>query len=278
MLKKLGLSCLVLMTTAAVASAITALPDFNTATFNPGAPIDNTYFPLAPGTVYTYEADLVDPDTLETESIKIEEFVTFDTKVVSGVTARQVRAREWIDDLLVEDTFDWYAQDTHRNVWYLGEFSTAFEYDDSDQLVGTNHDGSWEAGVNGALPGYIMPGNPQIGFNYFQEHAAADSALDEATITSLTEAVSIDFGDFSNVLATLETTQLEPGVYENKLYAPNIGLVLIEEDVDEFGNNPENVIPLVDVQVVPEPVGVMLLSVSAMMMIFAGRRGRIAAS
>ena len=48
---------------------------------------------------------------------------------------------------MVEDTFDWYAQDTVGNVWYLGEFTTAYEYNELGVLIGTNNEGSWEAGV-----------------------------------------------------------------------------------------------------------------------------------
>ena len=61
---------------------------------------------------------------------------------------------------LVEDTFDWYSQDTDGNVWFLGEFSTAFEYDDDGNLIGTNHDGSWETGVNGALSQRLWSSDP----------------------------------------------------------------------------------------------------------------------
>ena len=42
--------------------------------------------------------------------------------------------------------------------------------------------------------------------------------------------MSVPAGNFNNVLKVLEFTELEPGVFENKLYAPGVGLVLIEED------------------------------------------------
>ena len=38
-----------------------------------------------------------------------------------GVTSVVVRVTEWINGELVEDTFDWYAQDNDGNVWYFGE-------------------------------------------------------------------------------------------------------------------------------------------------------------
>ena len=48
---------------------------------------------------------------------------------------------------VVEDTFDWYAQDARGNVWYLGEDTKEYE---NGKVVSTK--GSWEAGVNGARP------------------------------------------------------------------------------------------------------------------------------
>ncbi|NEO29619.1 MAG: calcium-binding protein [Symploca sp. SIO3C6] len=224
----------------------TILPDFSSTTFESGTSIDNTYFPLNPGTVYTYEVEKVDEETGEVELERNETFVTFDSKNVFGVTTQVVRDIAYVNDVLVEDTFDWYAQDTTGNVWYLGEFSTNFEYNDNGDLIGTNNDGSWEAGVNGALPGFIMEANPMIGDSYYQEFFLG-VAEDEAEVVSLEESVSINFGSFNNVLQTLESTVLEPNVQEFKYYAPGVGLVLIEE-LDQAGE-PEVSPELVSIEV-----------------------------
>lgn len=58
---------------------------------------------------------------------------------------------------------DWFAQDADGNVWYLGEEST--EYEDGE---GVSTEGSWEAGVDGALPGIVMPAEPTVGQAYRQ--------------------------------------------------------------------------------------------------------------
>jgi len=50
-------------------------------------------------------------------------------------------------------------------------------------------------------------------------------ARDRAEITSLTESVETPAGKFTNCLKTKETTPLEKGTTEYKLYAPGIGLV-----------------------------------------------------
>ncbi|MGH7213810.1 MAG: hypothetical protein ACREIT_03485, partial [Tepidisphaeraceae bacterium] len=227
-------------------AAAPTLPDFSLATFVPGAAVDNPYFPLVPGTTRTYTA------IVDGEEVILEDTVTFETELVLGVQVVRVRAREIIDGLLHEDTIDKYAQDTAGNVWYFGEETTEFEYDDQGVKIGQSTAGSWKAGVNGASPGFIMPANLPNGFNYFQEFAPNDGAVDQATILSSTESISIPVGDFDNVLKTLEFTELEPGKFEHKLYAPGVGLALIEEDLNELGE-PGVVIPLVSVTVIPLP-------------------------
>lgn len=212
---------------------MTTLPDFNKATFVPRNPIDNPYFPLKPGTIYVYEADNRDKETGEVDRETNKFAVTYQTKDIAGVTAQVVRDTAWTNGFLQEDTRDWFAQDRQGNVWYLGESTTEYEYDDKGNFIGTNNDGSWEAGVNEAKPGYIMKANPRVGNNYYQEFAPNDGAVDQAEVISRDRTISPRLGYFSNVLQTLEFTDLVPGVSEFKYYAPGIGLVLVEEGLDE---------------------------------------------
>jgi hypothetical protein len=209
------------------------LPDFGAARFEPGAPIDNPLFPLVPGTVYSYGGSDVDPETGESVAEHIDTFVTFEAKEIEGVTATVVRDTAYENGVLVEDTVDWYAQDTSGNVWYLGELTYAFEYDDAGNYVGTSTEGSWEAGVDGAQPGYIMRAEPGFGASYYQEFAPG-VAEDEAIVVGVDQEVSIGLGAFDGVLQTLDTTALEPDQAEYKYYAPGVGLVL-EQALDEEG-------------------------------------------
>jgi len=242
------------------AAADPVLPNFGSATFVPGAPIDNPYHPLVPGTLSTYEGEVEDDGESLLERVRV--FVTFDTRTILGVPCRVVRDTVWVDGVLEEDTFDWYAQDTDGNVWYMGEFSTEYEYNDDGNLTGTNHDGSWEAGVDGAQPGYIMEAVPAVGDAYYQEYYVGE-AEDQAEVLSLTEFVSIDFGDFSNVLQTRETTDLEPDVLEHKFYAPGIGLILVNEFDDEGEVAFSSELVRVD-HVVPEPASLGLLALGGL--------------
>ena len=124
------------------------------------------------------------------------------------------------DGLLVEDTFDWYAQDADGNVWYLGEETAEFE---DGHLA--PREGSFEAGVDGALPGVVMPADPAAGLEYRQEYYAGE-AEDNGAVLATGQQVEVPQGHFDEALLTADTNALEPEVLEYKLYAPDVGLVL----------------------------------------------------
>lgn len=241
------------------ATAVTFLPDFSTAQFDPAQPIDNPYFPMTDTRTYVYSGRDADGPVDE----RFEHTNTGPGPVIAGVQTFIQRDREFEEGLLVEETLDYFAQDTLGNVWYLGEDVTNFEYDEDGNLIDTNTEGAWRAGVNGALPGFIMPAELTIGFNYFQEFAAAEEALDQATIFAFVDTLTLEFGTFESVLQIFETTELEADAREFKYYAPGVGLILVEEDLDEELANPELVFALTDIRSVPEPgtAGLLLLGV-----------------
>lgn len=180
--------------------------------------VDNPYFPLAPGTTRVYEA-VTDEGTE-----RIEVFVTHDTIEILGVTCTVVRDTVTLDGELIEDTFDWFAQDVDGNVWYFGEAS--LEYEDG---VVTSAFGSWKAGVHCAKPGIVMEAAPKVGDAYRQEFYRC-VAEDRAEVLALGESYSVPFGDFEDCLRTRDFSPLEPGVEEEKVYAPGLGLILTLED------------------------------------------------
>ncbi len=200
----------------------TYVPDIDPANFVSG--ITNPYMPLTVGKTFIYEGE-----DEEGESVRIELYVTSETKVVMGVTCTIVREREWIDGELEEDTDDWFAQDVDGNVWYFGEDSKEI---DEGQVVST--EGSWEAGVDGAQPGILMKANPQTGESYRQEYYH-NEAEDMALVLSLSASVTVPYGSYTNVLQTEEWTPLEPGVSEHKYYASGVGLLKEEGVTGESG-------------------------------------------
>jgi hypothetical protein len=178
--------------------------------------IDNPYLPLTPGRRWVYESGGIEPERTTVT-------VTGDTKEVQGVTTTVVHdvVRD-SEGRVVENTFDWFAQDRAGNVWYFGEDTT--EYDDRGR---PDHSGSWEAGIDGAQAGLVMPAQPRVGDGYQQE-SFPGVAEDRGEVLSLDESVNVPFGSYTDVLQTEDTTPLEPGLVERKYYAPGVGLVLEE--------------------------------------------------
>lgn len=186
--------------------------EINPADFVEG--VDNPYLPLRPGTTHIYEG-LSDG---ELERVVVS--VTDKTKNIMGVTCTVVRDVVRVDGEIVEKTFDWFAQDRYGNVWYFGENSR--EYEGGKPI---NRAGSWEAGVDGARPGIVMLGDPQVGDLYRQEYFAGE-AEDMGKVLRLDASIRVPFGTFHEVLVTADTTPLEPRVLEHKFYARGVGLVL----------------------------------------------------
>jgi hypothetical protein len=149
-----------------------------------------------------------------------EEFVvTGRTKTIMGIQTRVIRDTNWDNGKIVEQTLDWFAQDDAGNVWYFGEYSSQYK---NGKVIG--HEGSWQAGVNGARAGIVMEANPRVGDTYKQERAPG-VAEDTATVLSLNGSLCVPLDCYTNVLKTREFSPLEPDVVENKYYAPGVGLI-----------------------------------------------------
>jgi hypothetical protein len=177
--------------------------------------IDNPYWPMAPGDRWVYrEVDA------EGEQKRVEVTVTRNTKTITGIEARVVHDIVTEDGDVVEDTFDWYAQDADGNLWYMGEETKEYE---NGKVKST--EGSWQAGVDGAQAGIVIPAAPKVGMTYRQEYYAGE-AEDEGEILSLSEKATVPSGSFEHVLMTKDSTPLEPKVLEHKFYARGVGPVL----------------------------------------------------
>jgi hypothetical protein len=144
--------------------------------------------------------------------------VTAATKQVAGVTAVVVHDRVRRKGKLVENTLDWYAQDTVGNVWYLGEDTREYKFGFSSTS------GSWQAGSKGARPGIIMLAHPRVGDSYRQEYRKG-SAEDMGRVISLSDSLTVAGGKFTGCLTTEDWSPLEKGIVEHKTYCPGVGVV-----------------------------------------------------
>jgi hypothetical protein len=152
-------------------------------------------------------------DTIKTVNIDIGGIPT-------AVETRVVEEVETANGVLAEISRNYFAICNKTNtVFYFGEAVDI--YDGNGVII--DHAGSWEAGVDGAMPGIQMPGIILLGGKYFQE-VAPNKAMDRAELVSISEEVVTPAGTFQNCLKTMETSPLEKGGY-TKYYAPGIGLI-----------------------------------------------------
>lgn len=178
--------------------------------------ITNPYWPMAPGNRWVYrETDG------EGGEQKVEVTVTNETRTIAGIQALVVHDVVSEDGEVLEDTLDWYAQDADGNIWYLGEDTKELE---NGRVKATA--GSWEHGVDGAQAGIILPAGPKPGLAYREEYYEGQ-AEDGAEVLALAARAKVPYGVFDDLLQTRNFSPLEPNVVEEKLYARDVGPVLV---------------------------------------------------
>ena len=170
--------------------------------------ITNPYWPMKPATQWVYREG-PNKKVVVTVLERTETIMGGETRVVHDVVREKGR--------VVEDTYDWYAQDRKGNVWYMGE--------QTKEYPSGNTTGSWRAGVNGARPGIIVPARPRTGATYRQEYLKGE-AEDMARNMSVDEQVTVPAGHYVKVFMTREWTPLEPRLHGYKFYARGVGPVL----------------------------------------------------
>ncbi len=162
--------------------------------------VDNPWFPLAPGSRWTYEVPGAGTVVVSVSG----------TTLVAGVEATAVETVErGTGGRPGAGSTEWYAQDRDGNVWRLGE------------------EGTWEAGESGAEAGLVMPATPRVGDGFVQEHAPG-VAEDERRVLSIEAQRSTSYGVFDALVQVEDSSPLEPGVTSEAFYARGVGLVARE--------------------------------------------------
>ena len=170
---------------------------------------------MRPGTRWVYRTTGAGDDPR-----RIVVTVTGRTERILGIHATVVHDVVFEEGEVNEDTYDWYAQDLAGNVWYLGEDTRKL---DDGKVIST--EGSWRTGVDGALPGIVLPADPAPGMAYRQEYDGA-RAQDTAAVLSLHQRARVPSGRFDQVLITKEFSPLEPRLLKHDFYALGVGPVL----------------------------------------------------
>ncbi len=203
--------CVAAMPASAQSTATPPIPRLDPGAFR-GAAVTNPFFPLEPGAVYIYSVR--EGARTSIDSIT----VTRDQKSIGGVAVVVVHDRVSRDGKIVEDTHDWYAQDTTGTVWYLGEATTSFE----GRRPSTS--GSWQHGVGGARAGIIMHARPIVGAAYRQEYRKG-VAEDMGRVVSVDDTASVAAGRYTGCITTEDWSPLEPETLERKTYCRGVGVV-----------------------------------------------------
>jgi hypothetical protein len=209
----------------------TSVERFEAADFTDSENITNSWWTLPAGHNFLYFAQ--DGDDCVWNLTEVLNATTDNFEgVYAGTNARIVLDRGWVDEGCTygtdpaafsdvqnlpfeEATYDWYAQDSEGNIWYMGE----------NTFNGVDSAGSFVAGCDGAEAGIVLLGNPSKGDFYQQEFYEGEAedwgkVLNFQTIDGLA------------CMKTKEWTPLGRGAIEHKFYCSDgtVGeLSLIEE-------------------------------------------------
>src|SRR5919109_4747 len=152
--------------------------------------IDNPQWPMTVGSSWVYRVVDTSDGSVQRDVIK----VTNQTKLIAdGIEARVVSDIVSDHGEPTEVTKDWYAQDSEGNVWYFGEYTIEYVHGKPKD------NGSWEAGVDGAMPGLALPAEPEVGMSYREEYSKGE-AEDQSRVLALDEQAEVPAGHFKPVL------------------------------------------------------------------------------
>jgi hypothetical protein len=175
--------------------------------------VDNTWFPLVPGTRWTYRRHTA--TSLDT----VVATVLSDTRAVEGVATTALR-------FVVRrpsggTTFAavrWYAQDTAGNVWWFGQrVGRTFAV---DPLASA----SWLAGRRGAEAGLVMPAHPRVGDGF--ANGSRPGAMERrSTVVALDASVAMPRREYHHAVETRDLSPLVPIRVVQTFFAPGVGIV-----------------------------------------------------
>lgn len=198
------------------------LEAFDRNNFDGSTKIDNKWFPLQPGTQWTYEGFTREENTRVPH--RVVQTATDLTKVVNGVRAVVVWDVDYKDGELQESEIVFFAQDKDGNVWQLGELVEIYEEGD---FVGAH---TWIAGLEGASAGIMMMADPRPGTpSYSQGYAPSPiNWSDRAKVDQVGQKTCVPAGCYKDVLVIAESSTKEgPNAQQLKYYAPGVGYIRV---------------------------------------------------
>jgi hypothetical protein len=177
------------------------------------ADVDNTWFPLPPGTTWTYLRYTVGG------SERVVATALPATRRVAGVETRPVRWVAVQDGRTTPLAVRWYAQDDEGNVWWFGQRLTR-----AGRELDPIATRSWQAGRAGAEAGLIMLANPRLGDGYANAYQRGVVER-RSTVLSLDASASVPARTYQDTVLTRDVSRVEPIQVVRSYYASGIGLV-----------------------------------------------------
>jgi hypothetical protein len=173
----------------------------------------NAWFPLAPGTRWTYRRESV----TSTSTVVAE--VLPRPREIAGIATTAVRWRGRAGGRMRTLMVRWYAVDRLGNVWWFGQRVTAHG-PPLDHLATS----SFQAGRDGAEAGLVLSATPRDGDGYFNALQPRVVAR-RSTVTSLRGTVSTPTRTFHGTVITSDLSSLAPVHTVQTFFARGVGLV-----------------------------------------------------
>jgi hypothetical protein len=196
--------------------------DFDPTSFDRSANVDNPFFPLTPGTRFTYEGTSVEDDGTRVPHRFVMN-VTDLTKVVGGVRSAVTWDLDYMDGELVEAELAFFAQDKQGTVWRMGEYPE--EYEEGKFVVAP----AWLHGIEDARAGIEMKAKPETGTpSYSQGWGPAVNWTDRGIVDQVGQKVKVPAGQYDDVVVIAESSQAEgPDAQQLKFFARGVGNVRV---------------------------------------------------
>ncbi len=194
--------------------------DFDPTNFSNPTVVTNPWFPLDPGTRFTWKGHATDGGRV---SRGVVFTVTDLTKMIDGVPTIVAWDRDFNDGELEEIELAFFAQDDDGNVWHFGQYPEEL---DGMEIVKTP---TWIAGLHGARAGVEMQAIPRLGTPSYAEGWGGTDVdwTDRGRVYKLGEETCVPTGCYTDVLVIDEFNPDEPGAHQLKYYARDVGGVRV---------------------------------------------------
>jgi hypothetical protein len=181
----------------------------------------NPYFPLVPGTEFSYRGSVEENGRLIPHAVTFT--VTDLVKVIDGVTTIVAWDRDFLNGKLAEQELAFFAQDDEGNVWNFGEYPEEYA---KGKLTGAPS--TWIRGVGDAYGGIHVLGKPAVGVQYLEGKVPSIDFWDVSTVAKLGSRTCERLRCFRDVEVVNEVSPnaADSGV-QVKYYAKGAGLVRV---------------------------------------------------